>query len=50
MPIKQAKKKSLYQALTIRIISLKFLQECITMPQLKVFFVYVVRKLVGHPP
>ena len=46
--IKQAR-KSLHQAL-IQIISLKVLQQSTTIPQLKVYISYAVRKLVGHPP
>ena len=49
MPIKQAKRK-LVSDLLIQIIPPEVLQECTTILQLKFYVVYVVQKLVGHPP
>ena len=48
MPIKQAKK--LVSGHLIQIISTKVLQEITTILQLKVYIVYLIKKLVGHPP
>ena len=50
MPVKQAKEKLVSGLdLVIQIIIPKFLQECTTILQLKVYIIYVVQKLVGHP-
>ena len=47
----QASQKKLVSGLLlIQIISPKVLQERTTILQLKVYIVYVMRKLVGHPP
>ena len=46
----QTSQKKLASDLVIQIIPPKVLQECTTILQLKVFIVYVVQKLVGHPP
>ena len=47
-PLKSQKK--LVSGLVIQIIPPKVLQECTTILQQKVYIIYVVRKLVGHPP
>ena len=44
------KPKKLVSGLLIQIISSKVLHESTTILQLKVYIVYVMRKLVGHPP
>ena len=48
---RQTNQKKLVSGLTlvIQIIPPKFLQECTSILQLKVYIIYVVRKLVGHP-
>ena len=48
-PLNKPKKK-LVSGLVIQIIPPKVLQECTTILQQKVYIIYVVRKLVGHPP
>ena len=50
MPVKQTKEKLVSGLdLVIQIILPKFLQECTTIVELKVYIIYVVQKLVGHP-
>ena len=48
--VHQISQKKLVSGLLIQVISPKVLQESTTILQLKVYFVYVIRKLVEHPP
>ena len=48
--VHQTSQKKLASGLLIQIISPKVLQESITILQMKVYIVYMMEKLVGHPP
>ena len=48
--VHQTSQKNLVSGILIQIISPKFLQESTVILQLKVYIIYVMRKLVGHPP
>ena len=50
LDVQQTSQKKLVSDLVIQIISPKILQESTTILQLKFYIVYVMRKLVGHPP
>ena len=46
----QTSRKKLVSGLAIQIVSAKFLQESTTILQLKGYIVYMMQKLIAHPP